>query len=220
MRRVIIGFLASVGAIGLLLVLGVAIAVWRLLPPGPPEVPGRAVLTVDLREALAEAAPTDPLAQLGIRRELTLGGLLLALERAGADPRVAGLVARVSGEGPGLAQVQELRDAMARFRAAGKFALAYADSFGEFGPGTRGYYLATAFDQIHLQPLGGLGLTGLLVQTPLLGALLEALLDSLFGQVVAGIAEGRNFEASEVERLIDGGPYLAEEAEPAGLVDT
>ena len=255
MRRVIIGFLASVGAIGLLLVLGVAIAVWRLLPPGPPEVPGRAVLTVDLREALAEAAPTDPLAQLGIRRELTLGGLLLALERAGADPRVAGLVARVSGEGPGLAQVQELRDAMARFRAAGKFALAYTDSFGEFGPGTRGYYLATAFDQIHLQPLGGVGLTGMLVQTPLLGAflanvgvepeldrrgpyknvadiftedrltpehreMLEALVDSLFRQIVAGIAEGRNLEESKVKRLIDHGPYLAEEAAPAGLVDT
>src|SRR5918995_815672 len=254
MRRIILGFLASLGAIALLLVVGVAIAVWRLLPPGPPDVPARAVLTVDLREALDEAAPTDPLAQLGLRRRLTLDNLLLTLERAGGDPRVAGLVARVSGEGPGVAQVQELRDAVARFRAQDKFAFAYTDSFGEFGPGTRGYYLATAFDQIHLQPLGGLGLTGLLVQTPLLGAfleelgvepeldkrgpyktaadvfaeerltpehreMLEALLDSLFGQVVAGIAEGRDFEASEVERLIDGGPYLAEEAEPAGLVD-
>ena len=255
MRRIIIGFLASLGAIGLLLVVGVAVAVWRLLPPGPPDVPARAVLTVDLRETLDEAAPTDPLAQLGIRRRLPLGELLLTLERAGADPRIAGLVARVSGEGPGLAQVQELRDAVGRFRAQGKFAFAYTDSFGEFGPGTRGYYLATAFDQIHLQPLGGLGLTGLLVHTPLLGAfleeigvepeldrrgpyknfadmftedrltpehreMLEALLDSLFHQIVAGIATGRNFEESEVERLIDGGPYLAEEAAPAGLVDT
>ena len=255
MRRLVIGFLAALGAVGLLLVIGVAIVVWQLLPPGPPEVPGRAVLTVDLREALDEAAPTDPLAQLGLRRRPTLGELLLTIERAGDDPRVAGVVARLSGEGPGLAQIQDLRDAVARFRAKGKFALAYTDSFGEFGPGTRGYYLATAFDQIHLQPLGGLGLTGLLVQTPLLGALLEelgvhpelgkrgpyktvadmftdeqltpehremleALLDSLFDQIVAGIAEGRNFDESEVERLIDGGPYLAEEAEPAGLVDT
>ena len=255
MRRLVIGFLAGLGAIGLLLVIGLAIAVWQLLPPGPPEVPGRAILTVDQREALDEAAPTDPLAQLGLRRRPTLGELLLTLERAGDDPRVAGLVGRLSGEGPGLAQIQDLRDAVARFRAKGKFALAYTDSFGEFGPGTRGYYLSTAFDQIHLQPLGGLGLTGLLVQTPLLGGLLEelgvdpelgkrgpyktvadmftdeqltpehremleALLDSLFDQIVAGIAEGRNFEESEVERLIDGGPYLAEEAAPAGLVDT
>ncbi len=165
-----------------------------------------------------------------------------------------GLVARVSGEGPGLAQIQDLRDAVARFRAAGKFALVYTDSFGEFGPGTGGYYLATAFDGIHLQPLGGLGLTGLLAQTPLLGALfkevgvepaldrrgpyktfadmfteeeltpehremLEALVNSLFSQIVMGIARGRNLDESEVGRLIDAGPYLAEEAEPAGLVD-
>ena len=254
MRRFVIGFLASLGAIGLLLVIGTAIAVWQLLPPAPPEVPQRAVLTVDLREALDEAVPTDPLAQLGIRHRLALGELLLTLERAGRDPRVMGLVARVSGEGPGLAQIQDLRDAVARFRAAGKFALVYTDSFGEFGPGTGGYYLATAFDEIHLQPLGGLGLTGLLAQTPLLGALfeevgvdpaldrrgpyktfadtfteqqltpqhremLEALIDSLFSQIVIGIARGRNLDEGEVGRLIDAGPYLAEEAEPAGLVD-
>jgi protease-4 len=254
MRRFIIGFLASLGAIGLLLAIGVTIAVWPLLPPASPEVPDRAVLTVDLREALDEAAPTDPLAQLGIGQGLMLGELLLTLERAGSDPRIRGLVARVSGEGPGFAQIQELRDAVARFRAKGKFALVYTDSFGEFGPGTGGYYLATAFDEIHLQPLGGLGLTGLLAQTPLLGALfdqigvdpeldrrgpyktfadtfteaeltpehremLEALVDSLFTQIVTGIAQGRNLAESEVGRLIDAGPYLAEEAKPAGLVD-
>jgi protease-4 len=254
MRRFIVGFLATLGALGLLLAIGGAIALWQLLAPAPPAVPDRAVLTVDLRQALDEAAPTDPLARLGIRPRLTLGELLLALERAGGDPRVQGLVARVSGEGPGLAQVQELRDAVARFRAKGKFALVYTDSFGEFGPGTGGYYLATAFDEIHLQPLGGLGLTGLLAQTPLLRGLLEevgvdpaldrrgpyktfadmfteteltaahremleALLDSLFGQIVAGIAQGRNLDKGEVGRLIDAGPYLAEEARPAGLVD-
>jgi protease-4 len=254
MRRFIIGFLASLGAIGLLLAMGVAIAVWQLLPPAPPEVPDRAVLTVDLRDALDEAAPTDPLAQLGIGQRLPLGELLLTFERAGSDPRIRGLVARVAGEGPGFAQIQELRDAVARFRAKGKFALAYTDSFGEFGPGTGGYYLATAFDEIHLQPLGGLGLTGLLAQTPLLGALfdqigvdpeldrrgpfktfadtfteaeltpehremLEALVDSLFTQIVTGIAQGRDLDEREVGRLIDAGPYLAEEAKPARLVD-
>ena len=54
-----------------------------------------------------------------------------------------------------------MRDAIAAFRAKGKFAIAFADSFGEFGAGTRPYYLATAFDQIWLQPMGSLGLTGL-----------------------------------------------------------
>ena len=56
---------------------------------------------------------------------------------------------------------QQVRDAIAAFRAKGKFAIAFADSFGEFGAGTRPYYLATAFDEIWLQPMGSLGLTGL-----------------------------------------------------------
>ena len=72
-------------------------------------------------------------------------------------------------------RAQELRAAVARFREQGKFAYAYADSFGEFGPGTRGYYLATAFEQIHLQPIGALGLTGILIETPLLRGLLDKL---------------------------------------------
>ena len=47
-----------------------------------------------------------------------------------------------------------MRDAIAAFRAKGKFAIAFADRFGEFGAGTRPYYLATAFGQIWLQPMG------------------------------------------------------------------
>ena len=135
MRRFIIGFLASLGAIGLLLAIGTGIAVWQLLPPAPPEVPQRAVLTVDLREALDEAAPTDPLAQLGIRHRLALGELLLTLERAG-EIRGSWVWWRGSPARGLAAQIQDLRDAVARFRAAGKFALVYTDSFGEFGPGT------------------------------------------------------------------------------------
>ena len=57
--------------------------------------------------------------------------------------------------------MQEVRDAIQAFRAKGKFALAFSESFGEFGPGTRPYYLATAFDEIWVQPLGSVGLIGL-----------------------------------------------------------
>ena len=133
------------------------------------------MLTVDLREGLEEAAAEDPLSLLGFAAPPTLSEVVLALDRAGRDPRVKGLIAQLSGEGPGFAQTQELRTALAQFRAQGKFAYAYADSFGEFGPGTRGYYLATAFEQIHLQPIGSLGLTGILIETPLLRGLLNKL---------------------------------------------
>jgi len=66
-----------------------------------------------------------------------------------------------------------LRDALAAFRAKGKFAIAFSGSFGEFGPGTRPYYLATAFDEIWLQPLGSVGLIGFHTYTPFLREALD-----------------------------------------------
>lgn len=144
------------------------------LPEGP-GLPERVVLTLDLRQGLEEVPPSDPLAFFRRADRLTLGETILTLDRAAEDERVAGLVARFDGGGPGLAQAQDLKAAIARFREQGKFAYAYADSFGEFGPGTRGYYLATACDEIYLQPLGALGLTGIMIETPLLRGLLDKL---------------------------------------------
>ncbi len=172
MRRFLVGFLATIGALALLAAGGVAVLAWRLVPHAP-SLPARIVLTVDLRGGLDEVAATQPLSVLGLPVAPTLSDVVLALDQAGNDPRVRGLVARLSGEGPGLAQAQELRAAIARFREHGKFAYAHSESFGEFGPGTRGYYLATAFEQIQLQPLGALGLTGILIETPLLRGLLD-----------------------------------------------
>ena len=84
-----------------------------------------------------------------------------AIEAAAIDPRVKGILARVGNDEFAVAEAQQIRDAIIAFRAKGKFAIAFADSFGEFGAGTRPYYLASAFDQIWLQPMGSVGLTGL-----------------------------------------------------------
>jgi protease-4 len=162
MKRFLVGLLAAVGLLALLAAGGAGVAAWLLLP-GKPALPERMVLLLDLRDGLDEAAASDPLDLLGLSAAPTFTDVILALDAAARDPRVQGLLARLGGEGPGLAQSEELRAAVAQFRAQGKFAYAYADSFGEFGPGTRGYYLATAFEQIHLQPIGSLGLTGILI---------------------------------------------------------
>ena len=91
------------------------------------------------------------------------------------DPRVAGILVRLAETEHGLAVAQELRDAVRRFRAGGKFAIAYADTFGELGSGNEGYYLATAFDEIELQPVGLVGLTGIAAQVPFARDLLASL---------------------------------------------
>jgi protease-4 len=92
--------------------------------------------------------------------------VLTALRRGAADDRVKGLVARTGSVTLGLGQIQELRDAVKAFRAKGKFAYAFGETFGEIGGGTRAYYAASAFDQIWLQPTGSLALVGIQAEIP------------------------------------------------------
>jgi protease-4 len=131
------------------------------------------LLELDLTDGLAEAPPPDPIGAAMSRRKLALSGVRDGLAEAGRDPRVRGLVARVGGSKIGLARVQELRDAVAGFRRTGRFAVAWAESFGELGPGTLPYYLATAFDDIWLQLSGDVGLTGVALGSAFLTEALE-----------------------------------------------
>ena len=174
MRRLIVGFFAVIGFVTVLLVAGGALVVGGLRPSVTP-LPGNVFLTADLTRELPEGASEEPLLRLLVGSKPTLRDFLDAIEAAGDDPRVKGLLARVGDDGLGLARTQEVRDAITSFRGKGKFALAFADSFGEFGPGTRPYYLATAFDEIWLQPIGNVGLTGLYAESPFLRGTLDLL---------------------------------------------
>ncbi len=174
MRRLIVGFFAAVGALVVLLfvVAGVA-GLW--LKPAAPTLPEKIVLQIDLTRGLADGPDENPLMQILAGGQSTMRDFLQAIGNAANDPRVKGLFARIGSDDLGLAETQQVRDAIAAFRSKGKFAVAFADSFGEFGPGTRPYYLATACDQIWLQPMGSVGLTGLYSEVPFLRGTLDLL---------------------------------------------
>lgn len=165
--------LTWLGALTLLFLVGSAL--WSLLFLGDGDVPDRTVLELDLERAYVEHVPRDMLSRQLHGEGPTVLEIVEALDRAAEDARVVGLVARVGNSGMGLARVQEIRDAILRFRESGKPAVAYAETFGEVGPGNVSYYLATAFDEIHLQPSGDVGLTGLRTETPFVPEALDAL---------------------------------------------
>ncbi|MDP8978333.1 MAG: signal peptide peptidase SppA, partial [Actinomycetota bacterium] len=133
-------------------------------------IPRRTVLELDLREPLRD----DPLAAAMARRA-SLRDVVETLERAGADARVAGLIARIGTPAAGVADVQELRGAVAAFRATGKFAVAHADTFGEFAAANAAYHLACAFSEISVQPSGDVGLTGVAAEVGFLRGALDKL---------------------------------------------
>src|SRR5215213_8086375 len=138
------------------------------------EVTGsRMLLELDLTEPPVEAPPADPIGYLQARRRPTLRAVVDALRDAADDDRVVGLVARVGGGRLPLARAQELRDAVGAFRRGGKPAVAWAETFGEGGPGTVPYLLATGFGELWLQPSGDLGLTGVAVEATFLRGALD-----------------------------------------------
>ena len=119
------------------------------------------ILELDLSEGIAEEPPADPVSAVLAMRRPRLADVLDGLRRARADDKVRALVVKIGGRPIGVARVQELRSAIAAFRRSGKATVAWAETYGEFGPGNTAYYLATAFERIWLQPSGDVGLTGL-----------------------------------------------------------
>ncbi len=174
MRRFLLGLLAAIGLMAVLFVVGVGTAIWYLADTRP-SLPQAIVVTADLNRGLAAGASQEALSELVFGGAPTLRDFLDAVERAGEDARVKALYVHIADDALGLATCQEVRDAIAAFRAKGKFALAFSESFGEFGPGTRPYYVATAFDEIWLQPLGSVGLIGLRAEVPFLRGTLDRL---------------------------------------------
>jgi protease IV len=174
MRRFVLGLFAAIGVVVVLAAVAAGVVAWRIAASRP-HLPERIVLEADLDRGLAEGAGGDALDRLLFGTTPTLRDFLDALERAGGDKRVKGIYLRLGEDKLALPRVQEVRDAIRAFRRQGKFAIAFATGFGEFGPGTRPYYLASACDEIWLQPLAAVGLIGLHTEQPYLRGLLDKL---------------------------------------------
>ncbi len=145
---------------------GLLAALLTLDGPGPKT--GREVLELDLTRNYPEFVPEDPIAKAFGFDLLLLREVVEALERAAEDERVVSVVARVGSAPVGLATLQELRSAVRAFADSGKETVAWADTFGEWGPGNGAYFLAAGFDRVYLQPSGDVGLTGLLYESSFL----------------------------------------------------
>lgn len=177
MSKLIVRFLAILGALWLI---GMVIMLVAVIG-AKGAVPSKTILEADLEQPLIEEVPDTAAARLTMTDRQTVRDVIDAIDRGAEDDRVVGMIARIGTAPIGMAETQEIRDAVARFRAHKKFAVAYSETFGEFGPGNGAYYLATAFEQIYLQPSGDVGLTGILLETPFIKGTLGKLGMSFHG---------------------------------------
>jgi protease-4 len=151
------------------------------------KIPGiageKVLLELDLGRGISETSPTNPLEALRALRTPQLRTLVSHLRKAETDDSVVGLIGILHGGGLTLSQADELRAAVRSFRASGKPAYAFSPAFGELGEGNVGYHLATAFEQIWLQPASSLGLVGFTASGTFFKGTLDKLgLEPQFGQ--------------------------------------
>lgn len=153
--------------------LGMASCLTSIFTSLPPGVEPQTVLELDFTGGVPERGPSGALDLALGGTSTTLRDITDALDRGAADENVVAVVAKIGAGGLGLGVTQELRDAVARFRASGKPAVAWSESLGGLVPGNGGYYLATAFDEIWLLPTGDVGLVGLSAEVPFLKGVFE-----------------------------------------------
>ena len=136
------------------------------------ELPEKFVLFMDMDGNLGDLPKEAGLAGTFAGQGKTLKDFLDAIERARTDQRVQGIYARMEGGGYSLGHIQEIRAAIQKFRESSKFTYVYSSSYGDAG-GMGHYYLALAFEQIWMQPMGVVAITGLNSEVPFLRNIMD-----------------------------------------------
>jgi protease-4 len=178
MKRFVLGLLSSLGIFFLILIIGT----WIFIRSQTSTVQGvekNSILYIEFTSRLVEYKDSAPLWLPLTPDSQSLKDIIDAIDTAASDPNIIGIIARLDHLQMGIAQVQEIRSALMRFRVLGhshnKFAIAFTDTFGEMQQSTVSYYLASGFDEIWIQPMGIVGFTGLVWEVPFAKKLMDKL---------------------------------------------
>lgn len=114
-------------------------------------IQAKSVLKLDLDQYIPEQTNNISLSSFDFSTQNVVGihDLISLIELAKNDPQIEGIYITATQTNAGMVKLNELRDAIIDFKTSGKFVIAYAKYY------TQGaYYLASAADEVYLNPLG------------------------------------------------------------------
>lgn len=149
----------------------VVIGVVMIEKPSHPKIEPGTILTMTIGGHYRDMDHSDNYLSFVGQDLRVVRTLVATLHRAARDYRIAGVVARLDDFSMGLANIQEVREAIAAVRHAGKMTLVYADTLESM----KSYYLASSFEHVWLQPMGEVRLLGLASEKPFLRKALDHL---------------------------------------------
>lgn len=208
-----------------------------------PYIPDNSYLKINL---IGQIQDSD---DLSFSSTLTIRDLWYHIQRAKIDPRIKGIILKISYLSGGLAKLTDLGKIIQDFRTSGKKVYAYL-IYGGLGE----YYLATFADKVYAFKDGDLFLRGLAAEavflketlskigikadflylgkyktaahtfmekemTPPHRESLKKLLDDLHETTIAGIAQNRKMDINQVKEIVEKSPVTVRAYKEAKLID-
>jgi protease-4 len=158
----VVGFLVIGGLVAL-----VVVEPWQ---PRPPEIADGSVLEITFDERLPESVSEGGFLSVVRGDALTLSRLVRVIDRAAADPRIRAIRMDLSAAELPFVHAETLAGAIGRFRAAGKRTYVVSEYYD-----LARYRFAAAFDEIWMPAAGEFAVTGVALQTPYAGELVDDL---------------------------------------------
>lgn len=156
------------------------------------------VLELDMARGVLVARPSNPLQAIQLINSASLAALREHLRTAADDDRVLGLIVHAVASQTDVAHVEEIAGLVEEFGAKKK-TMAWAESFGELNAGLSAYRLATAAQEIWLQPTGAVCIEGVELSMTLLKGLLNKVgVEPQFGQRYEYKTAANTYAAEEV----------------------
>lgn len=156
--------------------ISVGVSVLSSFDSPQPKVDDDSILVINLAEDIVDSPRISSLGAfdsqtMTLSVPLTLIEALSAIEYAATDSHIAGICIYINGQGSASAAIlEELRDAVDRFKLSGKFVVAYNDSYSQAA-----YYLSSVADAVYIQPQGELEWHGLAIDVPFFRTLMDRL---------------------------------------------
>jgi protease-4 len=125
-RKTVLIILGILAALVLVAILGIAV-LWIALSKGEPTIRDNSVLALRIAGTLPDYSPDDPFKKIFGGPDQSLTGLVMQFKKAKVDKRIKAILLDIDMSGVGWGKAEELRDAIADFRSAGKPVYAYLE---------------------------------------------------------------------------------------------
>ena len=156
--RVLSTIIGNLATFSIFAIIIVALVFLSTLDSDKPSIKDTSVLEITFNDTLLESDMDNEVSIFSISEveNIYLIDILESIKKAKEDDNIKGISLKIESFQGGLAQAEEIRNALKDFKKSGKFIYAYSNNASQTS-----YYLSSVADKIYQNPLGGVLLQGM-----------------------------------------------------------